>query len=65
MFPSGTNLIDDSGKDGGPHFTQCMVGINPVATHSYQSLRPQHKIWTTVTMDLGRRNFVVTAVKIL
>ena len=29
--------IDDSAKDGGPHFTQCMIGICPLATHSYRN----------------------------
>ena len=32
-----SNQIDDSAKDGGPHFTQCMIGICPLATHSYQN----------------------------
>ena len=27
--------IDDSAKDGGSHFTQCMIGICPLATPSY------------------------------
>ena len=34
---SGALLIDDYGKDGGTHFTQCMIGICPLATHSYQT----------------------------
>ena len=47
--------IDDSAKDGGPHFTQCMIGICPLATHSYQNLRLLHKILTTATINVGRR----------
>ena len=56
-----TNLfaIDDYGKDGGPYFTQCMIGICPLATHSYQNLELQHKIETEATIDLGRRNFIM------
>ena len=53
--------IDDYGKDGGPHFTQCMIGICPLATHSYQNLQLQHEILTTATIDLGRRNFIVNS----
>ena len=52
-------LIDDYGKDGGPHFTQCMIGICPLATHSYQNLQLQHKILTRATIDLACRNFIV------
>ena len=48
--------IDDSAKDGGPHFTQCMTGICPLVTHSYQNLQLQHKILTAATIDLGRRD---------
>ena len=33
--------IDDSAKDGGPHFTQCMIGKCPLVTHSYQNLQLQ------------------------
>ena len=51
--------IGDSAKDGGPHFTQCMIGICPLVTHSYQNLQLQHKILTAATIDLGRRNFIV------
>ena len=51
--------IDDSAKDGGPHFTQCMIGICPLVTHSYQNLQLQHKILTAATIDLGRRDFIV------
>ena len=29
--------IDDSAKDGRSHFTQCMIGICPIAMHSYQN----------------------------
>ena len=42
MIPYGGTVliswssIDDSAKDGGPHFTQSMIGICPLATHSYQ-----------------------------
>ena len=36
--------IDDSAKDGGSHFTQCLIGICPLPTHSYQNLRLLHKI---------------------
>ena len=50
-------VIDDSAKDGGPHFTQCMIGICPLATHSYQNLRLQHKILTIATINLGRPEF--------
>ena len=50
--------IDDSAKDGGPHFTQCMIGICPLVTHSYQNLQLRHKILTAAAIDLGRRNFV-------
>ena len=57
--------IDDYGKDGGPHFTQCMIGICPLATHSYQNLQLQHKILTTATIDLGRCNFIVKSTRIL
>ena len=55
---SHKTAIDDSVKDGGPHFTQCMIGICPLATHSYQNLRLLHKILTTATIaaiNLGRR----------
>ena len=52
MVAHGTT-IDDSAKDGGPHFTQCMIGICPLATHSYQNLRLLHKILTTTTMAAG------------
>ena len=41
---SGALLIDDYGKDGGPHFTQCMIGICPLATHSYRNLQLRQKI---------------------
>ena len=58
-------VIDDYGKDGGPHFTQCMIGICPLATHSYQNLQLQHKILTTATIDLGRCNFIVKSTRIL
>ena len=51
--------IDDSGKDGGSHFTQCMIGICLVAMHSYQNLRLQLEIWIADMIDLGRRNFIV------
>ena len=50
--------IDHSAKDGGPHFTQCMIGICPLVTHSYQNLQLQHKILTAATINLGRRNFI-------
>ena len=50
----GRLLIDDSAKDGGPHFTQCMIGICPLLTHSYQNLQLQHKILTAATIDLGQ-----------
>ena len=58
-------LIDDSAKDGGPHFTQCMIGICPLVTHSYQNLQLQHKILTEATIDLGRRNFIVKSTLLL
>ena len=64
-FQAGLRLIDDYGKDGGPHFTQCMIGICPLATHSYQNLQLQHKILTTATIDLGRCNFIVKSTRIL
>ena len=54
--------IDDSAKDGGPHFTQCMIGICPLVTHSYQNLQLQHKILTAATIDLGRRDFIVKSI---
>ena len=57
--------IDDYGKDGGPHITQCMIGKCPLATHSYQNLQLQHKILTTATIDLGRRNFIMKSTRIL
>ena len=57
--------IDDYGKDGGSQFTQCMIGICPLATHSYQNLQLQHKFLTTATIDLGRRNFIVKSTRIL
>ena len=64
-FLSSLDLsIDDYGKDGGPHFTQCMIGICPLATHSYQNLQLRHKILTKATIDLGRRNFVVKSTHI-
>ena len=50
--------IDDSGKDGGHHFTQCMIGICPPVTHSYQNLQLQHKILITATIDAGRRDLI-------
>ena len=60
MYADDTHTtIDDSAKDGGPHFTQCMIGICPLVTHSYQHLQLQHKILTAATMDLGRRSFIV------
>ena len=51
--PSSVHTIDNYGKDGGPHFTQCMIGICPLATHSYQNLQLQHKIMTTGTKAVG------------
>ena len=63
--PLSAATIDDYGKDGGPHFTQCMIGICPLATHSYQNLQLWHKILTKATIDLGRRNFVVKSTHIL
>ena len=54
-------VIDDSAKDGGRDFTQCMIGICPLVTHSYQNLQLQHKILTAATIDLGCRNFIVTS----
>ena len=42
-----------------------MIGICPLATHSYQNLQLQHKILTTATIDLGRRNFIVKSTRIL
>ena len=59
--------IDDYGKDGGLHFTECMIGICPLATHSYQNLQLQHKILTTATIDLGFENseiFVILGVHV-
>ena len=59
-----SKTINDYGKDGGPHFTQCMIGICPLATHIYQNLQLQHKILTTATIDLGRPNFIAKSTRI-
>ena len=61
-FVRKKDRIDDSAKDGGPHFTQCMIGICPLVTHSYQNLQLQHKILTAATIDLGHRNFIAKSI---
>ena len=48
------SAIDNSGKDGRSHLTQCMIGI-------CNAKLPILQLWHNILTDLGCHNFIVTA----